>query len=114
MKNLEQFLALAVTNGIIDNPGQNELLKLWHSEYPNSDLIKEDLFEKFKTAELGSSLQNVMTFNEANTLYGIGDTTLRKNIEYGRYLEGEVRKSGGTWLITPGAIKRLYPDKFKK
>lgn len=117
LNNFEQFLALAATVNIIDNSTHIKLTQLWNSEYPKTDLLKEDLFDKYTICEnenLEVSLYDVMTFNEASTLYGIGSTTLRKNITYGRYLEGEVRKSGGTWLITPAAIKRLYPDKYNK
>lgn len=117
MKNFEQLLALAFSVKIIDNPTQMKLLDLCNKEYPNFDLLKEDLFQKYLDSvnlEEHSSLEIIMTFQEANKKYGLGQTTLRKNIKYGRYLDGEVRKSGGTWLITPAAIRRLYPEKFRE
>lgn len=57
-----------------------------------------------------SILDEVMTFSEATKKWGLGHATLREAVRDKRFLPGEVRKSGGTWLITVAAMKRLYGE----
>ncbi|ADG05554.1 helix-turn-helix domain-containing protein [Kyrpidia tusciae] len=55
-----------------------------------------------------SVLYEVMTISEAEKMWGLGKDTLRKSIDRGRFARHEVRKSGGTWLITRKAVERHY------
>jgi hypothetical protein len=55
----------------------------------------------------------VYTFSEAAELWGLGESTLRKARFDGRFLEGEIRQSGSTWLVTRQAMERLYGESKK-
>jgi hypothetical protein len=55
-------------------------------------------------------LERVMTFSEAAEKWNLGDSTLREAVRNNRFNDGEIRKSGGTWLITEAAMKRLYGE----
>lgn len=158
MKNIDQFLALAVSKKIIDKNIVIDMLKLFEKEFPNSDIaklidtenvIKEitsiddtliasilDIYKEefneveeeeikvieqeikniLKTKETLNdkhNLKNIMTFSEATEKFHLGKSTLRQNLNYSRYRDGEVRLSKGTWLIHVNAIKRLYPAKYE-
>ena len=55
-------------------------------------------------------LESVLTFSEATKRWGLGHSTLREAAKHNRFLPGEIRKSGGTWLVTYEAMKRLYRE----
>lgn len=55
-------------------------------------------------------LEQVMTFAEATKRWGLGHSTLREAAKHNRFLPGEIRKSGGTWLVTEEAMRRLYGE----
>ena len=55
-------------------------------------------------------LESVLTFSEATEKWGLGHSTLREAAKHSRFLPGEIRKSGGTWLVTEKAMKRLYGE----
>ena len=55
-------------------------------------------------------LETVLTFGEACERWNLGSSTLRKAQQDSRFHEGEIRKSGGTWLVTKSAMERLYGD----
>ena len=64
-----------------------------------------------KIVELEKQLDgNIMTFSEAQKKWGLGKSTLREAQRNNRFKEGEVRKSGGTWLVTEAAMRRLYGE----
>lgn len=135
MKNLNQFLALAIDSKIITSEQKKQLIELANNKFPDSDIYKDDLIkesielislieekqntkinlrEEVLTHNSEESLDEVLTFSEATQIYSLGKTTLRRNVDYNRYLDGEVRLSAGTWLITKKAIERLYPHNFLK
>lgn len=58
----------------------------------------------------GNPLNSILTFSEAQEKWRLGPSTLRKSQQDGRFQEGEIRKSGGTWLVTYEAMKRLYGE----
>ena len=58
----------------------------------------------------GNPLEQVLTFAEAAKRWGLGHSTLREAAKHNRFLPGEIRKSGGTWLVTEEAMKRLYGE----
>ncbi|NLL02126.1 MAG: hypothetical protein GX265_03810 [Mollicutes bacterium] len=105
MKNIEQFLFLAVESKIIDISKKEQLLEFFDINMYNSDLYKDKLFFNILT--------EIFSFAEAQDIYNLSRSTLHKNIDYGRYLPGEIKQSGGTWLITKGAMERLYPSQIK-
>lgn len=59
-------------------------------------------------------IDKVMTFAEAEEIYGLASGTLRKyifqtNKEKQRIKEGiDYRKSSKTWLVTKEAMERIY------
>ena len=55
-------------------------------------------------------LESVLTFSEATKRWGLGHSTLRESVRNGRFQEGEIKKSGSTWLVTYEAMKRLYGE----
>lgn len=60
-----------------------------------------------------SVIDQVLTFAEAEELYGLNKGVLRKYVSYklkeSRWKEGlDYRKSGKTWLITKEAMDRIY------
>lgn len=61
----------------------------------------------------GNPLESVLTFSEAQEKWELGKSTLRKTYRDERFKEGEIRKSGGTWLVTYEAMKRLYGEPTK-
>lgn len=108
MTNLEQFLFISAQNNIIKFSTMNTLLNLFYDKFPNSDLIKDIFIEILNKNSSCNILDKVLTFSEAQKLYNLSPSTLSKNVEYGRYLNGEIKKSGSTWLITSDAMDRLY------
>lgn len=106
MTNYEQLLFLAVDKDILCNNKKDLLVNLFNKTFYNSDLYKIDLNDKFQV----HILDEVLTFAEAQSIYNLSGSTLHKNIKYGRYIDGEIKKSGTTWLITRRAMKRLYPS----
>ena len=52
----------------------------------------------------------VMTLKEASEKWNVSTSNLRNNVRNGRFEDGEVRKSGGVWLVTERAMKRLYGE----
>lgn len=59
-------------------------------------------------------LRNVMTFPEACKRWGLGESTLRKAVRSGRFMNNEVRKSSKTWLVTHAGMVRLYGEERKE
>src|SRR5690554_4664484 len=76
-------------------------------DYPDEDIC---------IVEITSPLRKIMTFREAAEKYDIDSSTLRHAKLDNRFREGEIRKSGGTWLVTREAMERLYGkgEKMKK
>lgn len=63
-----------------------------------------------------NDIDKVMTFAEAEGIYGLAGGTLRKYVSYklkeSRWKEGvDYRKSGKTWLITKKAMERIYGER---
>lgn len=58
-----------------------------------------------------NDLYNILTFKEAAKMWGLSDSTLRKLVVTNKLTEGiDYRKSGGTWLITKNAMRKIYGD----
>lgn len=55
------------------------------------------------------NIKEIMTFKEASKIWGKAESTLRMMIRAGKLIEGiDYRKSGGTWLITREAMRKVY------
>lgn len=58
---------------------------------------------------VNTPFDNLISFKDATDLWGLNESTLRKNISYGRLKEGtDVMKFGKQWIITKEAMIRLY------
>lgn len=55
-----------------------------------------------------TSLNKVYTFAEATSIWGLGEATLRNRASRGSFEDGDIRKSGDTWLVTDEAMHRIY------
>lgn len=66
--------------------------------------------ELWNNGELvNTPFDNLISFKDATDLWGLNESTLRKNISYGRLKEGtDVMKFGKQWVITKEAMIRLY------
>ena len=53
-------------------------------------------------------IKDVMTVAEATGIWDLGESTIRKAIERGRFTCTECRKSKGTWLVTKQGMERLF------
>ena len=57
----------------------------------------------------------LMSFNDATTLWGLNESTLRKAISYGKLVNGvDVCKFGKQWVISIEAMKREYGEPLSK
>ncbi|SER69305.1 hypothetical protein SAMN04487944_10877 [Gracilibacillus ureilyticus] len=55
------------------------------------------------------SLEHVLSIKEAAEIWNLSDgNIIRKAIDRGNFQEGEVRKSGSTWLISYAGMQRMY------
>ena len=60
---------------------------------------------------VNTPFDNLISFKDATDLWGLNESTLRKNISYGRLKEGtDVMKFGKQWIITKEAMIRLYGE----
>ena len=68
----------------------------WNELWNNGELVN-------------TPFDNLISFKDATDLWGLNESTLRKNISYGRLKEGtDVMKFGKQWIITKEAMIRLY------
>lgn len=73
------------------------------------DLSCEELYENGKLVQ--SPFDGLMSFNDATTLWGLNESTLRKAISYGKLKDGvDVCKFGKQWVISIEAMKREYGE----
>lgn len=54
------------------------------------------------------SFDEIMSIYEAAHLWNLDTSTIRYAIARGNFHDDEIRKSGGTWLITKPAMERVY------
>ena len=66
-----------------------------------------------------NKIDEVLTFAEAETIYGLAQGTLRKYLhqtpkEKQRIKEGiDYRKSGKVWIVTRESMERIYSKRIK-
>lgn len=79
---------------------------IWNDDI---DLSCDELWENGK--EIKTPFDNLMSFRDATTLWGLNESTLRKAISYGKLKDGEdVCKYGNQWVISMEAMRREYGD----
>lgn len=78
-------------------------------EYEQELLKWVERNERKNMGKLGESvLKLVMAFAEASEKYDVAVSTLRHRASDGRFEDGDIRKSGKTWLVTKSAMDRIY------
>jgi hypothetical protein len=55
-----------------------------------------------------SNLADILSLQEAASLWGLDDSTLRKAIAAGKFWEEEYRKTGRNYIVTRAAMQRVY------
>ena len=83
MKNIDQFLALAVSKKIIDKNIVIDMLKLFEKEFPNSDIAKlidtENVIKEITSIDdndiIFAAVKDLFIKNSSNS----GSTNLDKN-----------------------------------
>ena len=80
---------------------------LYNYELEMNDKGRE---EKDEENYLKKVFEKVMTFKEASEKYDVAVSTLRHRASDGRFEDGDIRKSGKTWLVTKSAMDRIYGD----
>lgn len=82
----------------------------WNDEI---DLSCDELFYHGEIIE--TPFDNLMAFNDATTIWGLNESTLRKAISYGKLVNGiDVCKFGKQWIITMSAMLREYGEPKKE
>ena len=71
------------------------------------DLSCEELWENGK--EIKTPFDGLMSMNDATTLWGLNESTLRKAIAYGKLKDGiDVCKYGKQWVVSIDSMIREY------
>lgn len=57
-------------------------------------------------------LYEVVTPAEIEEMFSLPSGSVRRDISRGKFRKSEIRKSGGTWLITAREARRVYTGEF--
>lgn len=91
-----------------------EMALKYEKKYPKVfEVIKKDTSTKTINTPSTDTIFDILTFKEASELWGIATSTLRNCVLREKFLEGEYRKSGSTWLITRKEMERVYGPQKK-
>ena len=83
---------------------------IWNDEL---DISCDELFANGEAIK--TPFDGLMSFNDATTLWGLNESTLRKAISYGKLVNGiDVCKFGKQWIISMDAMKREYGEPKEK
>lgn len=83
---------------------------IWNDEL---DISCDELFANGEIIK--TPFDGLMSFNDATTLWGLNESTLRKAITYGKLVNGvDVCKFGKQWIISMDAMKREYGEPKEK
>ena len=83
---------------------------IWKDEL---DISCDELFANGEAIK--TPFDGLMSFNDATTLWGLNESTLRKAISYGKLVNGiDVCKFGKQWVISMDAMKREYGEPKEK
>ena len=83
---------------------------IWNDEL---DISCDELYTNGEIIK--TPFDGLMSFNDATTLWGLNESTLRKAITYGKLVNGvDVCKFGKQWIISMDAMKREYGDPKEK
>ena len=83
---------------------------IWNDEL---DISCDELYANGEIIK--TPFDGLMSFNDATTLWGLNERTLRKAITYGKLVNGvDVCKFGKQWIISMDAMKREYGEPKEK
>ena len=83
---------------------------IWNDEL---DISCDELYANGEIIK--TPFDGLMSFNDATTLWGLNESTLRKAITYGKLVNGvDVCKFGKQWIISMDAMKREYGEPKEK
>lgn len=73
------------------------------------DLSCDELWDN--GVEEQTPFDGLMSFADASELWGLGESTLRKAVSYGKIVPGiDARKYGKQWIVTREAMEREYGE----
>lgn len=76
----------------------------------NLDLSAEELWHNGR--RVTTVFDGFLALSDASVLWGLSESTLRKAIEYGKFVAGaDVCKFGKQWVVAQGAMVREYGDR---
>ena len=79
---------------------------VWNDEL---DVSGDELWERGR--EVVTPFDGLMSFADASELWGLGDSTLRKAVAYGKIKPGiDARKYGKQWVVAREAMYREYGE----
>lgn len=58
------------------------------------------------------SFEGLYTFEQVASIYNIDPSTIRKQVQSNKFLEGEIKKFGKTWIMTEQAMIYHYGRKI--
>lgn len=104
-KELKQFNKLKENNlfayGQVDVGGYGVV---WDDKI---DLSADEIWEKGKIVK--TSFDNLLSIGEATKMWNLDDSTIRKAIARGKFVNGiDTQKFGKQWVITKEAMEREY------
>lgn len=104
-KELKQFNELKENNlfmyGQVDTGGYGVV---WDEKI---DLSADEIWEKGKIVK--THFDNLLSIGEATKMWNLDDSTIRKAIAKGKFVNGiDTQKFGKQWVITKEAMEREY------
>lgn len=104
-KELKQFNKLKENNlfmyGQVDIGGYGVV---WDDKI---DLFADEIWEKGKNVK--THFDNLLSIGEATKMWNLDDSTIRKAIARGKFVNGiDTQKFGKQWVITKEAMEREY------
>ena len=104
-KELKQFNELKENNlfmyGQVDTGGYGVV---WDEKI---DLSADEIWEKGKIVK--THFDNLLSIGEATKMWNLDDSTIRKAIARGKFVNGiDTQKFGKQWVITKEAMEREY------
>lgn len=104
--SFEAFRAFQATPGLFDcvqvDAGGYGIS--WNDDL---DIACDELWENGELVH--TPFDGLLSFGDATALWGLSESTLRKAVSYGKFVNGvDVQKFGKQWVVTEQAMRREY------
>ena len=77
---------------------------IWNEDV---DLSANEIWHHGRTVQ--TPFDDIISFADATEMWGLSESTLRKAVTYGKFIQGvDVCKYGKKWLISLSAMSRVY------